>query len=97
MDTIFDYYDKQGDSRIDYRQFIDQVLFKPQTEEDLRQSTKQLIEEKLSHSKLMGVDADIHSSPISKTKAPQSVSKSQSKSLNTQEDIVNFIRDRLRD
>lgn len=45
MDTIFEYYDKQGEGKIDYRQFIDQVLFKPQEEEEpMRKSTKQLIE-----------------------------------------------------
>lgn len=83
MDTLFQYYDREGTGKIDYRQFIDQVIFKPEPEEDeMRKSTKQIIEQKLSQSKLMVDAPDYQNSPIAKTKAPQS-RQPQQKSLNT--------------
>ena len=53
MNTIFDYYDRSAEGRIHYQDFVAQVLFKPEPEEEpLRKSTKELIEEELSESKL---------------------------------------------
>lgn len=93
MNAVFDYYDRSKEGRIHYADFVEQVLFQPeQPETPLRKSTKELIEEKLSESKLYRpAELPLSQSHVIQHKPPTN------KTLNTADEIVEFLQERIKE